>query len=266
MKRRDFIKRTGQVAGASLLTGCINSHDFWDPLVDENTPAQISGLSLWLKAGAGITIATGVSNWADQSGNGNDASQGTPANQPIWVDNVINGRPALSFSSHLLTTTPITIGIFTIFCVFQSSATGPSLIYEHSADTNSNDGLYLWNTTTYTFLVSRNIVTTQSSKDLSLNWAADNIAKITTHRFDGTHANHTLHINGILQTLTDALTANPGTTTVTDNFYIGNRFAPPQPFGGYIAEIIVYNTALSDSERQTVENYLSVKYGISLTI
>ncbi len=39
MKRRDFIKRTGQVAGATLLTGCINSHDFWDPLVDENTPA-----------------------------------------------------------------------------------------------------------------------------------------------------------------------------------------------------------------------------------
>ncbi len=35
---------------------------------------------------------------------------------------------------------------------------------------------------------------------------------------------------------------------------------------GDIGEVIFYDRALSDSERETVENYLSVKYNISLTV
>jgi hypothetical protein len=34
------------------------------------------------------------------------------------------------------------------------------------------------------------------------------------------------------------------------------------PFTGYICEIIIYNTALSDVDRQAVENYLNDKYNL----
>jgi len=40
---------------------------------------------LFLSADLGVTIGTGVSAWADQSGNGHDASQGTAASQPALV-------------------------------------------------------------------------------------------------------------------------------------------------------------------------------------
>lgn len=49
------------------------------------TPIQLSStLAGWWKADAGITIATGVSAWADQSGNGNTLTQGTGSLQPAF--------------------------------------------------------------------------------------------------------------------------------------------------------------------------------------
>ena len=60
-----------------------------------------SNLFLWLKANAGTSTTTNgqpVSSWADQSGNGNNATQGNAAVQPIYQTNVINGQPTLSFN------------------------------------------------------------------------------------------------------------------------------------------------------------------------
>lgn len=47
-------------------------------------PAQILALTpaAWFRLNVGITVATGVSIWADQSGNGRDLLQGTGGNQP----------------------------------------------------------------------------------------------------------------------------------------------------------------------------------------
>ncbi len=47
------------------------------------TPASASPL-VWLRADLGITIATGVSVWADQSGNGHDLAQATGSKQPTF--------------------------------------------------------------------------------------------------------------------------------------------------------------------------------------
>jgi hypothetical protein len=57
-------------------------------------------LALWLKADAGVTqrgVTALISFWADQSGNGNDAVQSTPANQPMWVPEVAGDRPVVRF-------------------------------------------------------------------------------------------------------------------------------------------------------------------------
>lgn len=49
-----------------------------------NTPADIAGCMLWLDATRGVTTSSGaVSQWDDQSGQGNNATQGTAANRPF---------------------------------------------------------------------------------------------------------------------------------------------------------------------------------------
>ena len=65
------------------------------------SPKSISGLYLWLRADLGITIATGVSSWADQSGNGDanrTVTQGTGAAQPVYTasDAGFDSKPTVS--------------------------------------------------------------------------------------------------------------------------------------------------------------------------
>lgn len=65
------------------------------------TPISIFGGSsvlCWLRGDLGITIATGVSAWADQSGNGNDFIQNTAGNHPSYNASGLNGRGTLGFT------------------------------------------------------------------------------------------------------------------------------------------------------------------------
>jgi mono/diheme cytochrome c family protein len=56
------------------------------------------GLRLWLRADQGVTTgADGVTHWADQSGNGHDATPAISSGSPRWVEKGLNGRPALRF-------------------------------------------------------------------------------------------------------------------------------------------------------------------------
>src|SRR3954464_9443177 len=72
-----------------------------------------SGLKLWLKADAGVTLAgSAVAQWNDQSGNNANASQAVAAQQPAFIASAVNGKPALKFdgSNDFLTFTLATNG------------------------------------------------------------------------------------------------------------------------------------------------------------
>jgi hypothetical protein len=63
-------------------------------------PTSLSGCVLWLRADLGVTLnGSTVSAWADQSGTGNHASQGTAANQPTYSASSGPGgsRPGITF-------------------------------------------------------------------------------------------------------------------------------------------------------------------------
>jgi lysophospholipase L1-like esterase len=61
------------------------------------SPLQLTSLRAWYKSDVGITIATGVSQWNDQSGNGNHLVQATGGAQPLRTNNSINNLPAITF-------------------------------------------------------------------------------------------------------------------------------------------------------------------------
>ncbi|HET7088705.1 MAG TPA: hypothetical protein VFL17_08660 [Anaerolineae bacterium] len=65
-----------------------------------STPLTVYGSDLyqWQRGDLGITIGTGVSAWADQSGKANDDLQGTAANQPLYTasDATLNNQPTVT--------------------------------------------------------------------------------------------------------------------------------------------------------------------------
>ena len=81
-------------------------------VVFAQAPSDISGLKLWLKSDSGIILnGSTVSDWIDQSGNGNNFYQYTPSNQPSFVSNGLNSLPVLRFSGIEILNGPTISGI-----------------------------------------------------------------------------------------------------------------------------------------------------------
>jgi hypothetical protein len=85
---------------------------------------------LWLRADAGTSTTTNgqpVSAWNDQSGNGNNATQGTSANQPLFIasEPLANNRPVLRFDGSddwMQTETHLTNNVGTLMIVARKTA------------------------------------------------------------------------------------------------------------------------------------------------
>jgi len=72
----------------------------WNSTIPTATsPTNISGCTLWLKADEGVeTNGTGnVTNWVDQSGNGHHATSATTGEAPRQVLSALNGLPVVRF-------------------------------------------------------------------------------------------------------------------------------------------------------------------------
>ena len=68
----------------------------------EAAPGGVANdLQLWLKGDAGITEDSLVSSWADQSLNGNDATQDIANQQPTYIEEALNFNPAINFDGNL---------------------------------------------------------------------------------------------------------------------------------------------------------------------
>jgi hypothetical protein len=84
--------------------GSADSSEVADTAVAPLTPDKLTGLSLWLDAGKGITFCSDgvkVDLWADQSGNGNDAKNNggcSATSIPAIVKSDIKGHDAVKFS------------------------------------------------------------------------------------------------------------------------------------------------------------------------
>jgi hypothetical protein len=235
------------------------------------SPANISGLELWLKSDAGVLDAsdnpitsdnTAVKTWQDQSGNELHATQSNSSWRPVWRNaaNGINGNPAVYFSGDIMATANLTAGVYTIFVVHKATAHG--LVYERGVSVNSNDGEYLYTSTNTTVAVRRTDGSARiSSKNYTSSWGIGGNTLTTCHQFDGTHAGNTLRVNGSDISLSSAASNNPGTNNATNALYIGARSGRVAPITGFIAEIIYYNSVLPLADVLKVEGYLIDKWG-----
>ena len=236
----------------------------------------VAGASVWLDAsstssvlnGSGTAATTGqtVGSWNNiaptKSGT---LQQATDANRPIYGSHTLNGKPVLYFDGTddgLASTNVISN---------QGNAMSAFVVVRRTADATN-------------YRRSLAFIGPQGSTDWNVagNWCIDNGANGTTNRVERGGANdlgslpavNTAYIAEVVfdgtmakSYLTGQLYGqfNSSGSFDINQMGVGEGFTNGSAtsfFQGDIAEVLVYNSALSDSDRQTVEAYLTQKWAL----
>jgi len=225
----------------------------------------MAGLKMWLKADAGVTLSSfGVAQWSDQSGNNTNAVQPLSTAQPGRVNSGLNGKPVVRFDGHQsFLTFPLSIegwNGMTIFLVSSNSANG------NFGGSRSEDAAIFWGETVWWGVVYlspfQNAVAFRFGTTQINNWpvyirpaSLGDTASITVSKKDGT--TDSLYVNGSLVMSEGGKFPSIVGTMPNGSLGLADRSTY---FTGDIAEVLVYSRALTDSDRQTVEQYLIAKY------
>ncbi len=217
---------------------------------------SVTGCIFWAEGTTGVTGTTNVSNWADQSYNNNHATQGIAANQPSLVDPDINFNPDVNFNGNTtimsITTPPASLNttVFTVAApkvntswrtMFRSTVSDHHLIVETGATR-----LGYYDTDNGGFIPSGFTWLQNEVSLVGLEMRAGDV----NFRKNGTQGSSIASINLASQTMD----------------YYGNYQGNGQAFGK-IAETMIFNTAaaLTSLEKNKIETYLGLKYGITLS-
>ena len=206
----------------------------------------IPGCVLWLDAADANTITLSGSNvtgWNDKSGNNNHFVQSTSSAQPTYISNSLsfNGTSNYLYQSNTSQYILNNLSAWTIFSVqkINTAAGGTQIVYRYGI----RGILYESISTTYYFF---------NYSPIAVSGSGDGIAAVVV-----ANATETGYINGVSQG-----SATGPTTTGQDAFTLGASNASSGFLNGYIYEIIMFNTALTTTQRQQVEGYLAWKWGL----
>jgi len=227
-------------------------------------PIPTDGLGLWLDAGQGVEVADGyVQAWHDRWLYGNDVSQGDASKQPQWVTNALNGLPAVRFNgtNSSLSATVDGRSLFgtdagTIYVVQRQDGEQPlSTTFTWQAPNYANRvNLHLGYDLALMFDFGD---CTQGGRVMGPQpaWWTDEYQVVEAYRNQG---------QGVIWAGGDPLVEGTFTDSL-DNAQTGELVVGgfvSAALLGEVAEIIVYNRALSEEERTAVRNYLGNKYAL----
>jgi len=219
-------------------------------------PYDIADIQLWLDAADSNTITESsgsVSQWDDKSGNDNDVTQGTGSLQPTYQTNVQNGNNIIRWDGgDYMDKDPYTWpqDDITMFIVQKRSVTTASYpIFSNPREVNRIGCHLTWSTGDGYFDFGE----WSAGGRCQWSWTGGNNWNYFTMRNeDGVGQNVWMNGTSQFSDLTTNDFANPSNYSLR----IG------ETFNGDIGEIIIYNRALTTSERLQVEDYLSDKWGI----
>ncbi len=241
----------------------------------EVSPLTIFGSAteLWARADLGITIATGASVWADQSGKGRDLIQGTAARQPGFnaTDANFNGHPSLTFDDvddFMLSDDAASTWDFmsdgsgcTIMVVHRVG--GGGLIISTATATGADNGITTnWNHTVGNVTEVGVEDGTNSQKIRTALLTDVEAISIARYRSGGA-GNMSLRINGsdgseVLVGDGDPVNAGAGHTLAIGSIV---DTAPVSTIGGEIVEIAIASVFASAAQVDELEAYVA-RYGL----
>ena len=217
----------------------------WNLKAKTFIPTQISGLDLWLDSGDLAQDGTNVLTWPDKSPSARSITNGVLI--PTTTISGVNFNNGSGFNTDYLPTYTHDETLFIVFQYSGSTASVQNILY--STDTNGRRIGILNNT----------LQTTCSLGTLTSGTTTTNSVVLITTRNTYSSTLFEQFVNGTFAASSGTIKYS-GTTNMeigTDN-YIGTN-----GLKGYISEIIIYNTSLSDTNRMNVEKYLARKWSIN---
>ena len=243
------------------------------------SPSSISGLQLWLDATTGLFDATSggspvttdgatVARWEDQSGSGYHVTQATLASRPVLKTGIRNSKNAIRFdgSNDGLVSAIIAdnnLSAMTCFVVSYVAGFGGNNIGRYFERSNQRIWFSNGNQGTNRLYAHPPGDVGQIGHDTAISSIAISNWYLSSGRWDGGTSyltNVSQRINRSASTRGNSQTFS--VTSVANTVYvIGNRTALDRAFNGDIAELIIYNQALTTEQIDSVESYLSAKWG-----
>lgn len=215
-------------------------------------------------ANAGSVVVDGANNvslWADQGAQGNNAFLPSGVVAPVYNPAGLNGKGTITFSggtgatsSRLETTQNTDISGATARTLFTVMARGNGNLFVHTGEQGTNllafgTSLETANTFFYTWGTGNDVTTGTVQQQ--------NNFIFTSQRYDGTSLSGFLNGNFVNQ-------LNVAANTTNTPLMLGSRHnVANTAFGsgnGTIAEVLMYSTALSMTDRLAVEAYLNYKW------
>lgn len=190
------------------------------------------------------SIGSNVSTWPDKSGNGNDATQGTMAKQPLLeMGNVVRFDGASSFLRVAFTL----IQPYTLFLLgkYNGPRVGNDTIFD-GASVNSGKFVRIGDTKMAAY------------SGAELDSADTNVETLSLYSLIWNSANSFIYINGTNSTTGDAGSGSPNGITIGAN---GN-VSPGEFSSCDIKAVSILSGSLSDANRISIQNYLMAVGGL----
>jgi CHAT domain-containing protein len=239
-----------------IQAGCSSTGSCSDPVASTAArPIPTSGLKLWLSADSGVSTSSSrerVSEWQDRSGNGLHASMRTPSRQPSLIPDAINGLPVIRFdgTQSLILANVLRLSDMTLFIVARNNQPSESFhMILGPANSSPNNQLRFQDGSKVLFVGTGNnmpVVTptvgnTGMYHALSARYAGSTLKVYRDGSFVSSHSFTTIGPWDLLQI----------GAWYSQHFLLGD-----------IAEIVAYDRALTDNERESVNSYLRKKYAL----
>ncbi|MGC9944297.1 MAG: lamin tail domain-containing protein, partial [Verrucomicrobiota bacterium] len=257
-----------QGVGMTSLTASGTGVQASPPVAVTGYPAGTIIPVAWFKADAITGVANGgaLATWTDASGNGNNATQPTPGQDPIYATNAMNGLPVVRFnnadSTYLAFTRPVQDD-FTIICVFRSTQglNSGTLYYQGAGLVNAEVAGVVNDFGTCLF-ANGSIAAGTGNPDVAVDSAAgynDGNPHIMTFTRQESIGLASLYMDG---SLVGTTTGGTQSLTAPSVIVLGAQQTLINFLSGDIAEVQVYDTALAGTNLQAAESALFQKYNI----
>jgi hypothetical protein len=215
-------------------------------------PSDIAGLEAWFKADAIVGKADGdaLSQWDDSSGNGVHLTQATGSFQPTYQTNELNALPVVRFDG---TDDRMSVAVAadasrTVFVVAKQAA---------DASQRMVLGFGAGNTSRLGRILSAQWGYAQNAAGGNVDLGGTPTDWTTVTLRVNSAASLDAYVDGGAPTNFDP----HDTISTATSFGIGARGDGTQLYwNGDIAEAFFFNTALSDVDRESMEDYLTLKW------